>query len=44
VVTAFLFGLLLHERKGDFVAMPAILLSSRWQPLLLPDRAFFDRR
>lgn len=44
VVPAFMFGLLLHERKGDFVAMPAILLVLSLAALLLPSRTFFVER
>lgn len=44
VVPAFMFGLLLHERKGDFVAMPAILLVLSLAALLLPSRTFFLER
>jgi hypothetical protein len=40
VVPAFMFGVLLHERKGDFVAMPAILLVLPRAALLLPARTF----
>lgn len=41
VVPCFMFGLLLHEREGDFVAMPAILLVLSLAALLLPSRTFF---
>lgn len=41
VVPAFMFGLLLHERNGDFIAMPAILLVLSLAALLLPSRTFF---
>lgn len=44
VVPAFMFGLLLHERKGDFVAMPAILLILSLVALLLPARTFLAKR
>lgn len=40
VVPAFMFGLLLHERKGDFVAMPTILLVLSLAALLLSSRTF----
>lgn len=41
VVPAFMLGLLLHERSGGFVAMPAILLVLSLAALLLPSRTFF---
>lgn len=44
VVPVFMLGLLLHERKGDFVAMPAILLVLSLAALLLPSRTFFAER
>lgn len=44
VVPAFMFGLLLHERNGDFVAMPAIFLVISLAALLLPSRAFFSAK
>lgn len=44
VVPAFMLGLLLHEREGDFVAMPAILMVLSLAALLLPSRAFFAER
>lgn len=44
VVPAFMFGLLLHERKGDFVAMPAILLVLSLAALLLASRTVFAER
>lgn len=41
VVPAFMLGLLLHERKGDFVAMPTVLLVLSLAALLLSSRTFF---
>jgi hypothetical protein len=43
-VPAFMLGLLLHERAGGFVAMPAILLVMALAGLLLPARTFFAER
>lgn len=43
VVPAFMIGLLLHEREGDFVAMPAVLLVLSLAGLLLPSRMFFSK-
>jgi hypothetical protein len=40
---AFMFGLLLHEREGGFVQMPAILLVLSLLGLLLPSRRFFQK-
>lgn len=44
VVPGFMFGLLLHERTGDFVHMPAIFLSLSLVALVLPIRSFFASR
>ena len=41
VVPGFMLGLVLHERNGDFVAMPVILLVLSIIALLLPSRSFF---
>lgn len=40
---AFMIGLLLHEREGEFIQMPAILLSLSLLALLLPYRKFFQK-
>ena len=40
---AFMVGLLLHERQGDFIQMPAILLVLSVLGLTLPYRRFFRK-
>lgn len=43
VVPAFMVGLLIHEREGDFVQMPAILLAMSLAGLVLPYRVFYPK-
>lgn len=40
---AFMVGLLLHEREGQFIQMPATLLVVSLLGLLLPSRRFFQK-
>lgn len=40
---AFMLGLLLHEREGEFIQMPVTLLVLSLLGLLLPFRSFFQK-